>query len=107
MALESTDWLIKAGIPMEKAAGSNTAVYIGSFADDYKAMFHKDPENQAQYPASGVAPNMLANRISWFFNFSGPSLNMDTACSSSLVALHLACQGLRNEEFDMVSGDTQ
>lgn len=91
---------------MEKAACSNTAVYTGSFADDYKALFHKDPENQGQYSASGVAPNMLANRVSWFFNFSGPSLNLDTACSSSLVALHLACQGLRNKEFDMVSWDT-
>lgn len=90
---------------MAKAAGSNTAVYTGSFADDYKAIFHKDPENQAQYSASGVAPNMLANRISWFFNFNGPSINMDTACSSSLVALHLACQGLRNKEYDMVSED--
>ena len=51
-----------------------------------------------------MAPNMLANRISWFYNFSGTSLNLDTACSSSLVAVHLACQGLLNLESNMVSG---
>jgi len=83
--------------------GSNTAVYTGSFADDYKALFHKDPESQGQYAASGVAPNMLANRISWFFDFHGSSLNLDTACSSSLVALHLACRGLMANDFKMVN----
>lgn len=43
----------------------------------------------------GIAPSMLANRVSWFFNFKGTSMNLDSACSSSLVALHLACQDLR------------
>lgn len=92
---------------MEKATGSNTAVYTGCSADDYKAIFHKDPEHQAQYSASGVGGNMLANRISWFFNFSGTSLSLDTACSSSMVALHLACQGLKDRESNMVSADMQ
>ncbi len=92
---------------MEKAAGSNTAVYTGSFTDDYKAILHKDPEHQGLYSASGVVPNMLAKRLSWFFNFKGPSLNLDTACSSSLVALHLACQGLRDKESNVVSASIQ
>ena len=45
---------------------------------------------------------MLANRLSWFFDLTGPSLNIDTACSSSLMALHVACQALRNRESSMV-----
>jgi acyl transferase domain-containing protein len=37
---------------------------------------------------------MLSNRISHFFDLSGPSLTVDTACSGGLYALHLACQSL-------------
>ncbi|KAL6236739.1 polyketide synthase dehydratase-domain-containing protein [Aspergillus navahoensis] len=43
----------------------------------------------------GAAASMLANRVSWFFNLKGTSLNLDSACSSSLVALHLACRDLQ------------
>ena len=50
------------------------------------------------YMATGLAPTLAANRISYFFDFKGPSVTLDTACSSSLIALHLACQSLRTGE---------
>jgi acyl transferase domain-containing protein len=43
----------------------------------------------------------IANRASFFFDFSGPSLGIDTACSSALTGIHLACQSLDNGECDM------
>uniref|UniRef100_A0A2D3USP9 Ketosynthase family 3 (KS3) domain-containing protein n=1 Tax=Ramularia collo-cygni TaxID=112498 RepID=A0A2D3USP9_9PEZI len=87
--------LENAGITIPSCAGSETAVYTGSFMDDYKSVMYADPELERRYAASGLATNMIANRISWFYDFRGPSVNLDTACSSSLTALHACCQDLR------------
>lgn len=92
-----------AGIPMEKACGTKTGVYAGSMTNDYQIMSTKDEEDLPDYGAVGTSASMLANRLSWFFNFTGPSVSLDTACSSSLMALDLACQGLRAGESSMVS----
>ncbi|RKZ85793.1 MAG: hypothetical protein DRR16_11250, partial [Candidatus Parabeggiatoa sp. nov. 3] len=40
----------------------------------------------------------IANRVSYYFNLTGPSLAIDTACSSSLTAIHLACDSLKKGE---------
>jgi acyl transferase domain-containing protein len=45
--------------------------------------------------------NMMAARISDFFNLKGPSLTIDTACSSSLVAIHQGCRAILEGEADM------
>lgn len=63
----------------------------------------QDPETEHRYAATGLSMSMVANRVSWFFNLKGPSMNLDSACPSSLTALHLACQGLRTGEASMVS----
>ena len=88
---------------MEKTLGSDTCVFVGSFTRDYEAISSKDPELENLYKATGTGNSLLANRLSWFYNFSGPSVSLDTACSSSLTALHLACQSLRSRESSMVS----
>ncbi|WP_146662848.1 SDR family NAD(P)-dependent oxidoreductase, partial [Enhygromyxa salina] len=43
----------------------------------------------------------IANRISWFFNFHGPSMPVDTACSASLVAIALACEAIHRGEIEL------
>jgi rhizoxin synthesis polyketide synthase/nonribosomal peptide synthetase RhiB len=40
----------------------------------------------------------IPNRVSFFFDFKGPSLAVDSACSSSLTAIHLACDSIRRGE---------
>ncbi|KAI1321366.1 lovastatin nonaketide synthase [Xylariaceae sp. FL0255] len=98
--------LENAGIPVEKCAGSDTAVYTGCFTNDYLSILQQDHDVEQRHAALGVAPSLLANRISWFYNFKGTSTNLDSACSSSLLALHVACQDLRagNSSMALVGG---
>ncbi|RFU25040.1 hypothetical protein B7463_g11292, partial [Scytalidium lignicola] len=93
--------LENAGIPLNKAAGSQTGVYVGCFTADYNDITVKDLDIPSKYAATGTVASMLSNRVSWFFDFRGPSLTIDTACSSSLVAAHEACMSLKLREISM------
>ncbi|CAI7646607.1 unnamed protein product [Penicillium glandicola] len=93
--------LENAGLPMEKVSGTKTSVYSGSFSTDWQQIQHKDPDEFQTSTALGVQPCFNANRVSWFFNFTGNSANVDTACSSSLVGLDMAFQGLQLGDANM------
>ncbi|KAG6993746.1 reducing polyketide synthase pksF [Physcia stellaris] len=80
---------------------STTSVYTGCFTNDWQQLCFKDPEQTADHAGIGVESCMNANRISWFFDSTGSSVNVDTACSSSIVALDLACQSLMNRDANM------
>lgn len=40
----------------------------------------------------------IANRVSYCFDFQGPSVAINTACSSSLTAIHMASESIRRGE---------
>lgn len=92
-----------AGQVPEKLAGSNTGVFIGLYIHDYQ---HIQLDTSARnllgaQTNTGTAMSIAANRLSYVFDFHGPSLALDTACSSSLVAVHLACQSIWNDEASL------
>lgn len=97
-----TSWeaLEDAGLDPERLAGSNTGVFIGAFTLDYKVLqFNEHNRDLLEaHTATGSMMTMVSNRISYAFDFRGPSFSVDTACSSSLVAIHLACRSLWNNE---------
>ena len=81
-------------------AGRNVGVFVGGFTLDYKIVQFADLsfEGISAHTATGTMMTMLSNRLSYCFDFNGPSMSIDTACSSSLVAIHLACQSLQRKE---------
>jgi acyl transferase domain-containing protein len=93
--------LESAGYPMQSMRGSNTGVFTGVMATDYYDIQMRDELYTSQYHATGTARSILSNRISYFYDWKGPSITLDTACSSSLVAIHLAVQSLRSGECDV------
>ncbi|KAK1961283.1 beta-ketoacyl synthase domain-containing protein [Colletotrichum sublineola] len=93
--------LESAGYNLERYAGRKVAVFAGLMTADYDSLCQRDDITANQYFATGNSRAILSNRISYFFNFRGPSMTIDTACSSSLVALHQAVLSLRSGECEM------
>ncbi|MGA8546010.1 MAG: polyketide synthase Pks13, partial [Mycobacterium sp.] len=102
MALELTwEALEHARIPASSMRGESVGVYVGTSVNDYSFLAMSDPTVAHPYAITGTASSIVANRVSYFYDFHGPSVAVDTACSSSLVATHQAVQALRSGECDM------
>ncbi|MEO3759943.1 polyketide synthase Pks13 [Mycobacterium sp. B14F4] len=102
MALELTwEALENARIPASSLRGASVGVYIGSSLNDYSFLAMSDPSIAHPYAITGTASSIIANRVSYFYDFRGPSVAIDTACSSSLVAAHQGVQALRSGEADV------
>ncbi|UMR29436.1 phosphopantetheine-binding protein [Massilia sp. MB5] len=69
-------------------------VYVGVMYQEYQ-LYGAQATALGQVTALPSSPSSIANRVSYFCNFQGPSMAVDTMCSSSLSAIHLACQSLR------------
>ncbi len=88
------------GQVLERLAGSKTAVFVGISTWDYSfmQMDFRDRGIIDVYTNTGGSLSIAANRISYSFDFRGPSAAVDTACSSALVAVHLACRSIWEEK---------
>lgn len=84
-----------AGYSRERLAGQRVGVYVGVMWGHYELYA---VEGAAGVPTSSHAS--IANRVSYFFDFHGPSLALDTMCSSSLSAIHLAAEDIRRGTVD-------
>ena len=103
MTLELTwEALENARIPASSLRGGNVGVFVGSSTNDYSYLAMMDPRTAHPYAITGTASSIIANRVSYFYDFRGPSVAVDTACSSSLVAVHSGVKALRSGEADIV-----
>jgi acyl transferase domain-containing protein/acyl carrier protein len=101
-----TTWeaLEDGGISADSLAGTEVGVFVGGFTLDYQLLQNQGRSSRYHFKthsATGMMMTMLANRISFAFDFRGPSMTIDTACSSSLVAVHLAARSIWDGECDL------
>ncbi len=79
----------------EGLPGGDVGVFVGVMWEEYQ-LYGPERQAQGQPLAIGTSPAGVANRVSYFCNFHGPSMTVDSMCSSSLTAIHLACDSLRS-----------
>jgi polyketide synthase PksL len=80
-----------------KARSADVGVFVGVTTSSYH-LWAPEEQSHDNTLCPSTLPWSIANRVSYFFDFNGPSMPVDTACSSSLVALHLACESLKKRE---------
>ncbi|KAI4726166.1 hypothetical protein E4T49_06112 [Aureobasidium sp. EXF-10728] len=86
---------------LQDISGTKTAVYCGSFSNDYGTMVSRDLAQYPQHTVTGIGNSILSNRISYFYNLHGPSMTLDTACSSSMMCFHLGNTSIQSGESDI------
>jgi polyketide synthase PksN len=78
----------------------SVGVFVGVMYGQYQllGLGHSRPGQLLSVSSSYAS---IANRVSYFFDWSGPSMAVDTMCSSSLTAIHLACESIRNGQSEI------
>ena len=92
--------LVDSKLSIQSVKGTNTGVYVGNCFSDYHNGIIQNINNVNGYENLGSAISMSANKISHFFDLTGPSIAIDTACSSSLHALSLACNDIQSGKIE-------
>uniref|UniRef100_A0A2K5Q2X1 Fatty acid synthase n=2 Tax=Cebus imitator TaxID=2715852 RepID=A0A2K5Q2X1_CEBIM len=88
--------IVDGGINPASLRGTHTGVWVGVSGSEASEALSRDPETLLGYSMVGCQRAMMANRLSFFFDFKGPSITLDTACSSSLLALQNAYEAIRS-----------
>jgi acyl transferase domain-containing protein len=91
-----------AGIAPRDLRGSEIGVYVGIASNDYAGLQMSNWDETDVHTNSGSTLSIASNRISFQFDFKGPSLSIDTACSSALVAISQACHAVWSGQCEAV-----
>ncbi|KAJ4364877.1 hypothetical protein N0V95_000627 [Ascochyta clinopodiicola] len=78
-----------------KFRGKKIGCYFGNMNEDWGEMMNRDPLWHGPNKIDGYQDWMLANRISYEFGLTGPSMTIRTACSSALVGVNEACASIQ------------
>ncbi|KAJ3185209.1 hypothetical protein HDU85_001257 [Gaertneriomyces sp. JEL0708] len=80
-------------------AGTNMGVYVGQLLFSLPEVVH-DIHSIKSHWGYGKTIALRANRISYAFDLTGPSMVIDTACSASGTAMHVALNAIAAGEID-------
>lgn len=100
-ALETTyEAIIDSGYNPLELRGSSIGVYYAVSNSECEFYWTSREEFVNGYGVSGCAKAMFPNRISYCFDFRGPSYAVDTACSSSIIAVNHAFNDIISGKCD-------
>lgn len=88
-----------AGYSQASLSGRSIGVFVGALWQSYTALAIEETVKGNPQMPDGLLYN-IPNRVSFFFDWCGPSLVIDTACSGSLSALHFACDSVRRGDCE-------
>ncbi|MFK3789069.1 SDR family NAD(P)-dependent oxidoreductase [Pseudomonas piscis] len=91
---EGWNVLEDAGIGPRQLAAQRVGMFVGVEEGDFQRLAGEESLTSSH---NGI----LASRLAYFLNLTGPAMAINTACSSALVALHQAASSLRNQECEM------
>lgn len=74
--------------------GKDVGVFVGVMYEEYQLYGAQETQKGNPMTLNGSAAS-IANRVSYFFDFQGPSVALDSMCSSSITALHFALNSIR------------
>mgnify|MGYP003386201155 FL=1 len=101
MLLEVTrEAIIDASLRPEDLQDQRVGVFIAVCRSDAESLSTDTDSPTSGNSISGCATSMLASRVSFAFNFKGPSRIVNAECASSSMAIHDARLSLLNGECD-------
>jgi len=83
----------------KRGFGNKVGVFAGVMYEEYQ-LYSAQALAKGKMLLLGGNPATIANRVSYVFNFHGPSMVVETMCSSSLTAIHLACQSIERGDCE-------
>ncbi|KAH7949982.1 hypothetical protein HPB49_017944 [Dermacentor silvarum] len=92
----SYEAIVDAGYDPSTMRGHRVGVFAGCIMSETRAALNVDVDEVDGHTLVDNLSAMLANRVSYAFDFNGPSFTVDTASSSTMTALNQAVLALRS-----------
>ena len=90
-----------AGYSRRALSGRKIGVFAGVMYGQYQLFGVEESLRRGEVTTLSSSYASIANRVSYFFDWRGPSVAVDTMCSSALMSIHLACESLKRGESQM------
>lgn len=103
--METKNLLDSLNLDNATLSDQKTGVFIGADDADFRQCIIPEYRNSSDSVLGNIT-SLIANRISYYFDLTGPSVVINSACSSSLVAIIEATQSIKNKtsEFAIAGG---
>ncbi len=93
--------LENAAVSFDQLKGRRVGCFVGVQRSENLHALMESGRVLGPFSNTGNTHSMLANRISYFFDWKGPSFAIDTACSSSSYAIHQAIRAIQAGDCEM------